>query len=554
MKKNKIEQLKASLSPYAFHELLGGLDMQNLTEAERFYLKNYGIYNIKLRPENFMIRLRITAGRVDAARLEYIVDVAESFAATPLLTARAQLELHGLRADNVLYAWEMLREGGVTTLQTLTDNFRNIVTDPLDGRARESWMEVYALVREMESFFLGEKAWMGMLPRKFNIAVTANPASGLHFFGNDLFFAPAQKEGRFGFNLYLGGKNSEAAKCANIFVPAGESVAMFRAVAQAYMKYGLRGSRSKTRLFHLLQVMGMALFREKIAHFYGGKLEAAGRLLKGEGLSFHEVFVPLKDGSYAYRYQSRFGEISTKALREIVTFVKREEVEVRFGIDQNIYLLGLQAPQVPFEEAPHCRTRVTACAGSRYCALSLWDIKEETAYLPLERLARHNISVGFSGCLKGCGRHHHEDIGLVGLRTNLFGPVVKAARLFLGTEYSHTQKPARLIFHVVPLAKLSSLIDVIVDEFEASGERDFESFSRNCLNRYSTGFLMLWFLSKRYLHEVITFEKRDEQTLYAMLRQRVDYPDVEEKGGGYEAAVRTMMHALWDLPRGASSV
>ncbi|RUM66668.1 MAG: nitrite/sulfite reductase, partial [Sulfurospirillum sp.] len=429
-----------------------------------------------------------------------------------------------------------------TTLQVLTDNFRNIVTDPYDGLHESSRIEVYPLIEQMQSVFLGQKEWMGMLPRKCNTAISATPQSGFHFFGNDIFFALAQGEGQWGFNLFLGGKNSEASQDADIFVPPQRVVVMFEAVSRAFMKYGLRGSRAKTRLFHLLSEIGMERFREKIAEFYPHETERGGvlRLQKAP----KQQFAKLRDGRYGYCHRSRFGRITHRELEQLVAYARQNALEIRLGVDQNIYLLGLQKPQVPFDE-PTGAAHITACAGSRYCALSLWNIKEETAFLPLARLEKEQITVGFSGCLKGCGRHHHEDIGLVGLRTNLFGPVTKAARLFLGTEYGTTQKAARLIFHVVPLEQLSDLIEVIIDEYKASGEEDFESFSKNHLNRYSTGFLMLWFLAKLYLRQNITFEGKEEQQLYRELLQQPDFPRHQESNE-YETAVRVMMHEMWD--------
>ena len=543
MKRNKIERLKAALSPYDFRTHLSELDFSDLSEADRFYLKNYGIYNIKLRPEHFMIRLRIAAGRVAPAKLLQLTAVAEAYGCALLLTARAQIELHGLTADNVLAVWEKTTEAGFTTLQTLTDNFRNIVTDPYDGVHESSRLEVYPLIAEMQALFLNKEAWMGMLPRKFNTAISATVKSSLHFYNNDLFFAPAQKEGEWGFNVYLGGKNSEVAKDADIFVLPEQVVTMFEAVARAYCQYGLRGSRAKTRLFHLLEAIGMEDFRQKIGAFYPEQLENAGSLSVEKAPK--RAFEKLKDGRFGYCYRSSFGRISVAELARIAQYAMDNALEIRLGVDQNIYLLGLKTAEADFHEVPGA-SHVTACAGSLYCALSLWSIKEETSFLPLERLEKEQITVGFSGCLKGCGRHHHEDIGLVGLRTNLFGPVTKAARLFLGTEYSKNHKPARLIFHVVPLEQLSGLIDVIIDEYLASGAKDFETFAREHLNRYSTGFLMLWFLAKLYLHEEIIFAGRDEETLYRMLLRQPGFPQLHEERE-YEAAVRFMMHRLWDI-------
>jgi ferredoxin-nitrite reductase len=317
---------------------------------------------------------------------------------------------------------------------------------------------------------------------------------------------------------------------------------MFEAIAKAYMKYGLRGSRAKTRLFYLIKEIGMVSFVEKVSEFYPEDLEKKG-VLQMHKASFSE-FKTLKDKTFAYSYQSKFGKIDAAALSELVEHARKEHCEVRVGTDQNLYLLGLKETKISFVPVLGA-SHVTACAGSHYCALSLWDIKEETSYLPLEKIDAHNIEVGFSGCLKGCGKHYHSDIGLVGLRTNLYGKTQKAARVFLGGEYSKGEKVARLVFGVVPLVHLKSVFEVVIDEFEASGEKDFEDFSRKYLNPLSTSFLLLWFLSKLYLAQQITLELLSEEVLYQKLSTVKDFPKFNEDEN-YQNSIKIMLHALWD--------
>jgi len=542
MKLNKIERAKNSLRPYDFYENLALLDLTDLTEEERFYLKNYGIYNVKLNPERFMLRLRIAGGRIDTDELRFIAKIVREYELELLLTARAQIELHGLKAQNVLNVWERLQQEGISTLQTLTDNFRNIVTDPYDGLDESAQIEVYPLLVEMQNIFLGKKEWMGMLPRKFNTAICGNKISQVHFFANDLFFGLARKGDIWGFNIYLGGKNSEVAKDADIFVKPREVPMMFEAVSKAYMKYGLRGSRAKTRLFHLIAEIGMDAFVKKVSEFYPENIEKKG-ILQMHKASVSE-FQKLKGETFAYCCQSRFGKIDATVFLEFIDYADKENAEVRVGIDQNLYLLGIKERRVPFEHIPGA-SHVTACAGSHYCSLSLWNVKEETSYLPLEEIEAHNIQVGFSGCLKGCGRHYHTDIGLVGLRTNLFGETQKAARVFLGGEYSRGEKAARLIFGVVPLVHLKSVFEVIIEEFEASSEEDFEEFSRKYLNPLSISFLLLWFLAKLYLKKQITLDLLPEEELYRKLSVVKDFPKFTEDEK-YQKSIGIMLHSLWD--------
>ena len=498
IKANKIERLKATLRPYDFFPEISTLDLRELTEEERFYLKNFGIYNHKLSPETFMIRVRITAGRMTVSQLAQLTQLSEEYSFKMLITVRAQIELHGIDADNILNVWKRVEEAGFTAWQTLTDNFRNIVTDPFDGEGKTSQIEVYPLIKEMESLFLKNPDYVGTLPRKFNTAICGTFESSHSFFSNDLYFALAKKGGLWGFNLYLGGKNSEMAQDANIFVTVEETVPLFEAVIKTYMNHGLRGTRSKTRLFHLLQKIGMDTFKTYLRSYYPIALQSAGTL-QTEKSSTHE-FTALHDGQYAFCYTSRFGEIDAEELSRLTDYASAKNLSIRLGVDQNIYLFGLKEPKVSKMSFKNHFTpaRLSVCAGNRYCDLSLFDMKEEAKMLPLERLNTLNVSLGYSGCLKGCGKHQHVDIGLVGLRTNIFGPTQKSLRFFIGGQYTYGEAPARLVLISVPLHGLNDLIHVVLDEFTQSGYSDFERFSQEVLNRFSSSFLALWFLSKLY--------------------------------------------------------
>ncbi len=542
MKLNKIERLKAELSPFEYRQKLDSLNFTNLEEADRFYLKNYGIYNNKLRPETFMLRVRVAGGRMEAQQLLHIVKTAKSEALEVVLTARAQLELHGLHAENVLAVWKELLNAGVTTLQTLTDNFRNIVTDPYDGLLPSSRIESYPLIAQMQASVLDNSEWMGTLPRKFNTAICGSETTHTHFYGNDLYFALAQKEGLWGFNLYLGGKNSESAQAADIFVLPQQVPEVFLAVAKTFREHGLRQSRAKTRLFHLIEAVGMDKVRAYIISYSDFVLESAGRTIHQKGVP--ETFTPLRDGTYGCCVQSVYGKMDIEQLEAVAAFAIKEDLSIRFGVDQNLCLVGLKQPAIPFRSVP-AASQVTACAGSRYCALSLWDIKADTAYLPLEQIEKHHIQVGFSGCLKGCGRHHHCDIGLVGLRTNLFGETQKAARVYLGGAYSSGGAPARLIFPSVPLTHLRELLETVIASFEASSERDFEAFCTAYLNGHSRAFVLLWYLSQLYLKRPPQLKNESESVLYERLKACEDFPDVAESEN-YAEAIKVMTHALWD--------
>ena len=128
-----------------------------------------------------------------------------------------------------------------------------------------------------------------------------------------------------------------------------------------------------------------------------------------------------------------------------------------------------------------------ACAGN-LCPFAVWSIKDETSYLPLDKINEHQIQVGFSGCVKGCGRHRHTDIGLIGLKTNNFGDTDGGARVFIGALHSDGTSTARELFSMVPFVHLNDTLECVIKLFEESGYDEFEDFSREILVNYSEDF------------------------------------------------------------------
>ena len=546
MKVNKIERLKAQKQPFDYRSELPKADWHALDEEARFYLKNFGIYNIKLRPEVFMIRLRIDGGRISAERLEQIVGIIEAYGLKVIVTSRAQLELHEISASDVYAVYEALQHLNIETAQTLTDNFRAIVTDPYDGEAEESHVTCYPLIEEIRERILNNPSWMGTLPRKFNTALIGRKKPLLNPWGNDLLFALATKEGAYGFNVYLGGKNSEVAKTANIFVLPEVVPELFEAVVQTYHEHGLRGSRSKTRLFHLIAQAGMGQVRVWIEHCYGSSLAGEGALEMVSAEYLSET--PLKSAAFGSIFRTRYGESSAEALREVLSLAKASRAEIRLGADQNFHLLPSEASlRLPTEEG----TLLTACAGSRYCPLSLWDIKADADALPLGLFRKHKISLGFSGCLKGCGRHYHSDIGLIGLRTNLYGETEKAFRIFLGATQSPVARPSRMLYYSVPLRASDRLFRVLFEDFEESGLASFELFSHQVLNRYEIDLLQLWYLF-RQLYEtesrlllgrfLDTSAKAQSHALFEEIKGITAQKEVSEPA----ELTRILSYRLWD--------
>ncbi len=543
---NKRERYKARLRPYDYFSEFESLDFENLGEGDRFFLQDFGIFTTDFLEDEFTMRIRIPAGRISTEQFSYIADVVDEYDLTIIITARGGLQLHELEADNVLEIWKKFNTQGLTTWQSFGDNIRNIVSNVYDGRGKYCEIETYPIIMQMQDYIVENPRYVGMLPRRVSIGVSGNRASVTSFFANDLYFALALKDGVYGFNVYMGGKNTEIAKDADIFLLKEEAFDFFKAFVEAFYLHGSRFSRSKTRLFYMIENIGLDTLKQHIEKEYGKPFESAGKIqLEKVAFSGHEQ---LRDGTYAYCYQTDFARIDAQEMKDISKFALEKNLDIRLGIDQNIYLLGLPDTTTPFA-SPALSATITTCAGS-LCPYSFWSIKNETKYLPLEKISEHSISVGFSGCIKGCGRHRHTDIGLVGLKTNNFGDTEGGARVFVGAVHTDGLSISRMLFSMVPLVHLHKTLELIIELYELSGYKNFEEFSDAILNKFSEEFLALWILANLTTNKAIKLEPTDsgfeyERKLLKETFSEVDFIEpLEEK---FAPSVSALAKKLWTV-------
>jgi len=206
----------------------------------------------------------VSAGRITNEQFAHMAQVVKDYDLTIFATARAGLQLHNLEADNVLEIWKKLNSHGLTTWQSFGDNTRNIVSNIYDGRGRYNVIEAYPIVMQIHNYMVKNPRYAGMLPRRLSIAVSGNSASVASFFANDLYFALAKKDGEYGFKVFMGGKNTEIAQDADIFLKEDEVFEFFKAFIETFYLYGSRETRSKTRLFYLLENIGLEKFKSLI--------------------------------------------------------------------------------------------------------------------------------------------------------------------------------------------------------------------------------------------------------------------------------------------------
>lgn len=547
-KLNKRERYKAQLKPIDYYKDFENIDFESLNEADRFYLQDFGIFNTNFLEDEFTIRIRIPGGKISAENFQKIADIVDEYNLTIILTARSGIQLHNVEADNVLEIHKRINALGVSTWQSFGDNVRNIITDAYDGCGSSSEIETYPIVMAMHDYIIENPRYVGMLPRRISIGISGNRSNVSSFFANDLYFALAKKDGVFGFNVYMGGKNTEVALSTDIFLLETEVFDFFKAFIEAFYIHGSRSSRAKTRIFHMIEEIGMDALKAFIQQEYKSDFQTEGELIL-EKTKFGE-FHKLKDGKYGFCYQTDFSRLTTDEIKNIASYATKNSLEIRLGMDQNIYLIGLNEPSTTLKSQALSNT-IVACAGN-LCPYAVWSIKDETSYLPLDKINEHSIQVGFSGCAKGCGRHRHTDIGLIGLKTNNFGDTDGGARIFIGASHSDGTSTGRQLFSMVPFMHLNSVVSLAIKFFELSGYSDFEEYATKTLSNYSEEFVSLWFLANLETNKTIELLSQDTTTTYEyeknLLKKEFGELDFwEHVDENFHDAISYLSKKLWTI-------
>mgnify|MGYP003458161790 FL=1 len=134
---------------------------------------------------------------------------------------------------------------------------------------------------------------------------------------------------------------------------------------------------------------------------------------------------------------------------------------------------------------------------------------------------------------------------MVGLKTDLHEKKEKTARIYLGGLYTFGEATARIIFDAIPLNALKELLEIIIDEYEKSTYSQFELFSKNLLNTFSTNFLSSWFLAKYKTKEKVYLENNiTENKLFKKNFSNFPFTNLSENNN-FDNITKILYQELW---------
>ncbi len=520
-KLNKIEKLKEGRDPLeAWNRLeayaVGGYD--SIPEEDlSYFLKSFGIFDRPATPGLFMMRIRIPGGRLTSEQAKVLGELSRDFGRDYMdLTTRAQIQLRYLRIEDIPTVIRRMEAVGITCWQTGVDNFRNIVSDPLDGLAYDSIIHTAPLVEALQSLWLKKEEWIAALPRKFNTAISGSMTNRCNLFAHDCCFALANREGEYGFNVYLGGKVGAIAESAGIFLQAEELTEFYAALIETYRDYGFRDNRNKNRLHYLIKEAGMAALIEAVQERAGREFDQAGEtLVKEPRVEERDGRIRLRDGTWALHMVVPSGIFSGTAMIESAeNAATHGESLLNISTTQNLYLLGIPEAKrqaalaaKPFDRYAHRSSayfnQMVACAGIDLCPFGVIpnksDAIEMSEYLSKEVPLPEDASIRmhWSACVKGCGVHELGDIGFVGCKAKEEGKSVYGVHIQIGGKSTLSQEEAYTILKSIPLSRAKEYVAQLAQAYKdlRRDRESFERFESRVFRRYSKGaleFILRW--------------------------------------------------------------
>ncbi len=516
-KLNKIEKLKELKTAEEAYEKLEYYAQNGYAsipdEDKSYFLKCFGIYDRPATPERFMLKLRTSGGYLSAKQAGVIGECAKEFGKDYIdLTTRQQCELRYLRIEDLPTIIQRLKAVGIDGYQTGVDNIRSIMIDPLDHLAYDNVLPSHEILLKLQEMFLYKEEWISSLPRKFNTAISGSFSNRCNVFCHDISFVLAQKDGVFGYNMYLGGKVGVVGKNANIFLRNEEEIlSAFEATLRIFKEYGFRDNRNKNRLHFLIESVGIEEFSQAIKKVSDREfLDAGETMTKIDFCDPDHGKVQLRDGSFAVHVVVPSGVFSGSALIEAARLSEAYgTAQLRLDMEQSFYIVGVKDVEaLLYEEffntykslnTPYLN-HLIACAGTEHCPFGVIENKNDAInmaeYLgqsvPLESA---RVRMYWSACVKGCGIHGLGDIGFEGCKAKVDGVNESGVHIYLGGKLISEGIEGHTVIKSAPLRYAKYYVESLMLEYKKHklSSETFEHFYDRVLSQFThakIGFMM----------------------------------------------------------------
>lgn len=513
---NKFERIKAEKDGLLLKQeldYLAKVGWEAIDEADRdFRLRVLGLFYRSVTPGKFMLRMRLANGVITSGQMRMLAEVVQHYGddGNADITTRQNIQLRGVRIEDVPDIFHKLYQFGLTSVQSGVDNVRNITGSPLAGIDPDELIDTRGLCRKVQDMITkngaGNPAFTN-LPRKFNIAIAGCRDNSVHAELNDIGFIPAYKDNTIGFNVIVGGlfspKRYEAAVPLNAWVSPDDVVALSKAILLVYRNQGLRANRQKSRLMYLIDKLGIENFREEVEKQFG---ECGGTFPLQTAAEKDEFLWTKKDhiGVYPQKQPGLnfaglhipVGRLYTQDMFDLARIAEVYGTgELRFTVEQNLIIPNIPDSRLePFLQEPllerfsvnpaNLMRGLVSCTGSQFCGFALIETKNRALAfvkaLEAELSLPQPIRIHWTGCPNSCGQPQVADIGLMGTKGRKNGKVVEAVDIWMGGKVGYEAELGERVIKGIPCDDLKPVLqDLLIEHFGATPkqtEKELEYF------------------------------------------------------------------------------
>ncbi|KAJ8471835.1 hypothetical protein OPV22_026178 [Ensete ventricosum] len=448
----------------------------------------------------FMMRLKLPNGVTTSEQTRYLASVVEGYGKDGCadVTTRQNWQIRGVTLPDVPAIMQGLDRVGLTSLQSGMDNVRNPVGNPLAGIDPHEIVDTRPYTNLLSAFVTansrGNLAFTN-LPRKWNVCVVGSHDLYEHPHINDLAYMPTIKDGRFGFNLLVGGffspKRCAEAVPLDAWVPSDDVIPVCKAILEAYRDLGTRGNRQKTRMMWLIDELGIEAFRSEVERRMPQQmLERASEeelvQKEWERRDYLGVHPQKQPGLSLVGLHIPVGRVQASDMFELARLADEYgSGELRLTVEQNVIIPNVDNARVEalldepllkerFSPEPSLLMKgLVACTGNQFCGQAIIETKARAMKVTEEVEKRvalgRPVRMYWTGCPNSCGQVQVADIGFMGCMTrDAEGKVCEGADIYLGGRIGSDSHLGDLHKKAVPCKDLVPVVvDILVDHFGA---------------------------------------------------------------------------------------
>ncbi|NER09393.1 sulfite reductase (ferredoxin) [Muriicola jejuensis] len=407
-----------------------------------------------------MVRIKIPYGKLNAAQLTRIADVADEYSTGRLhITTRQDIQIHYVDLERTPELWAELEKDKVTMREACGNTVRNVTASELAGIDPEEPFDVSPYAQALFEYFLRNPVGQE-LGRKFKVSFSSSESdTGLSYM-HDLGFIAKVSEGVKGFKVMIGGGLGSQPRQADVlyeFLETDRIIPLMEAVLRVFDRFGERKVRAKARMKFLLKELGLDEFRKlleietravpfSVFSIEGNENTHKDRNLKNapespvqDHLLYEQwqktnVVNQKQKGSVAIGIKVFLGDFYTHQARSLAKLIHSYAGdEIRLTLRQNILIPFVPVASLPFfynalkqmglaDPGYNTSADITACPGTDTCNLGI--ASSTGIATELERIIREeypnyvnnsDIVIKISGCMNACGQHSMAHIGFQGM-------------------------------------------------------------------------------------------------------------------------------------------